>query len=62
VSQKANRNVLYFNNYLWRQRFSAICRWAVAQGQRIDDPASVVIDAALPRGDVKVRHLPALLQ
>ena len=43
-----------------KQRISAICRWAVAQGYRADDPAGIVIDAALPRGDVKVRHLPAL--
>ena len=43
-----------------KQRISAICRWAVAQGHRADDPAGIVIDAALPRGDVKVRQLPAL--
>ena len=43
-----------------KQRISAICRWAVAQGHRADDPAGVVIDAALPRGDVNVQHLPAL--
>ena len=43
-----------------KQRISAICRWAVAQGYRNDDPAGIVIDAALPRGDVKVQHLPAL--
>ena len=43
-----------------KQRISAICRWAVAQGHRHDDPAGIVIDAALPRGDVKVQHLPAL--
>ena len=43
-----------------KQRISAICRWAVAQGHRTDDPAGIVIDAALPRGDAKVQHLPAL--
>ena len=43
-----------------KQRISAICRWAVAQGHRSDDPAGIVIDAALPRGEVKVQHLPAL--
>ena len=43
-----------------KQRISAICRWAVAQGHRTDDPAGILIDAALPRGDVKVQHLPAL--
>ena len=43
-----------------KQRISAICRWAVPQGHRTDDPAGIVIDSALPRGDVKVQHLPAL--
>ena len=43
-----------------KQRISAICRWAVAQGHRTDDPAGVVIDAALPRNGVERRHLPAL--
>ena len=43
-----------------KQRISAICRWAAAQGHRTDDPAAIVIDAALWRGDVKVQHLPAL--
>ena len=43
-----------------KQRISAICRWAVAQGHRTDDPAGVVIDAALPRNGVKRRHMPAL--
>ena len=36
-----------------KQRISAICRWAVVQGHRNDDPAGIVLDAALPRGDVK---------
>ena len=44
-----------------KQRISSICRWAVAQGHRIDDPAGIVLDAALPRGDIKVQHLPALV-
>ena len=43
-----------------KQRISAICRWAVAQGHRTDDPAGVVIDAALPRTGVERRHMPAL--
>ena len=43
-----------------KQRISAICRWAVAQGHRSDDPAGVVIDAALPRNGVERRHMPAL--
>ena len=30
------------------QRISAIYRWAVAQGHRTDDPAGIVLDAALP--------------
>ena len=40
-----------------KQLISAICRWAVAQGHRTDDPAGVVIDAALPRNGVKRRHI-----
>ena len=43
-----------------KQRISAICRWAVAQGHRTDDPAGIVIDGALPRNGVERRHLPAL--
>ena len=43
-----------------KQRISAICRWAVAQGYRIDDPAGIVVDAALPRNAVKRRPMPAL--
>ena len=43
-----------------KQRISAICRWAVAQGHRTDDPAGVVIDAALPRNGVQRRPMPAL--
>ena len=43
-----------------KQRISAICRWAVSQGHRADDPAGVVIDAALPRNGVKRHHMPAL--
>ena len=43
-----------------KQRISAICRWAVAQGHRTDDPAGIVIDAALPRNGVMRRHMPAL--
>ena len=43
-----------------KQRISVICRWAVAQGYRKDDPAGVVIDAALPRNDTGRRHMPAL--
>ena len=43
-----------------KQRISAICRWAVAQGHRTDDPAGIVIDAALPRNGVQRCHMPAL--
>ncbi|MDE0658252.1 MAG: tyrosine-type recombinase/integrase [Gammaproteobacteria bacterium] len=43
-----------------KQRISAICRWAVAQGYRTDDPAGIVVDAALPRNTVKRRPMPAL--
>lgn len=43
-----------------KQRISVICRWAVAQGYRTDDPAGIVIDAALPRNMVKSRPMPAL--
>ena len=43
-----------------KQRISAICRWAVAQGYRTDDPAGVVVDAALPRNAVERRDMPAL--
>ena len=43
-----------------KQRISAICRWAVAQGHRTDDPAGIVIDAALPRNGVERRHMPVL--
>ena len=43
-----------------KQRISAICRWAVAQGYRNDDPAGVVVDAALPRNTVQRRPMPVL--
>ena len=43
-----------------KQRISAICRWAVAQGHRTDDPAGLVIDAALPRNGAERRHMAAL--
>ena len=43
-----------------KQRISAICRWAVAQRHRNDDPAGIMPAAAPPHGDVKAQHLPAL--
>ena len=43
-----------------KQRISAICRRVIVQVHWTDNPAGVVLDVALPRGDVKVQHLPAL--
>ena len=43
-----------------RQRISAIMRWAIAQGQRTDDPASGAITAALPRQDSRQNRHPSL--
>ncbi len=40
-----------------KQRISAICRWAVAQGHRTDEPASVATDTALPRNEVKIMRI-----
>ena len=42
-----------------RQRISTIMKWAVAKGFRLDDPASA-ISYALPRNDIKRKHMPAL--
>ena len=43
-----------------RQRISAVMRWAVAQGYREDNPAGEAIGAALPKNEVRPRHLAAL--
>ena len=43
-----------------KQRLSAICRWTVAPGHRTDNPAGIVLDAALLRRDGNTQHLPAL--
>ena len=69
VSEVVPRHVMAILESIWneqetarrvKQRISAICRWAVAQGYPTDDPAGIVIDAALPRNGVERRHMPAL--
>ena len=42
------------------QHIAAICRWAVAQGYRSDDPAGLVVDVGLPRNAAHRRPMPAL--
>ena len=43
-----------------KQRLSAAMRWAVAEGNRTDDPFGAVIDAALPSNGYKQTHHKAL--
>ncbi|MCZ0942508.1 MAG: integrase arm-type DNA-binding domain-containing protein [Gammaproteobacteria bacterium] len=43
-----------------KQRISAICRWAIAQGHRMYDPAGNVLDSALPRVSRQRKHHDAL--
>ena len=44
-----------------RQRISAIMRWAIAEGHRLDDPASTAVLQALPKGIAEpARHHRAL--
>ena len=43
-----------------RQRIGAICKWAVAQGYREDNPAGDAISAALPKNKVRRHHQRAL--
>ena len=43
-----------------RQRIGAICKWAVAQGYREDNPAGDAISAALPKNKVRSQHQRAL--
>ena len=44
-----------------RQRISAVMKWAVAQGYRVDDPAGAAVLQALPKGTGKAkRHHRAL--
>lgn len=39
-----------------RQRISAVMKWAIAQGYRIDNPAGVALAAALPRQSSGMHH------
>ena len=43
-----------------RQRISAICRWAIAEGHRSDDPAGDALRAALPKNGNHRKHHAAL--
>ena len=43
-----------------RQRIGAVCKWAVAQGHREDNPAGEAISAALPKNAVRPQHHRAL--
>ena len=43
-----------------RQRIGAVCKWAVAQGYRDDNPAGDAIAAALPSNRVAPKHQRAL--
>ncbi len=43
-----------------KRRISAVMKWAIAQGYRVDDPAGAAIDAVLPRAGGEVRHHRAL--
>lgn len=43
-----------------KQRISAICRWSIAQGHRMYDPAGAVLDSALPRVSRQRKHHAAL--
>ena len=43
-----------------RQRISAVMRWAVANGHRLDDPAGTAVLQALPKGRPPVKHHRAL--
>lgn len=43
-----------------RQRIGAICKWAVAQGYREDNPAGDAISAALPKNAIRREHQRAL--
>ena len=43
-----------------RQRIGAICKWAIAQGYREDNPAGDAISAALPKNSVRRQHQRAL--
>ena len=43
-----------------RQRIGAVCKWAIAQGYRADNPAGEQIAAAMPKSRSTVKHQPAL--
>ena len=43
-----------------RQRIGAVCKWAVAQGYRDDNPAGDVLDSTLPKNGVHKAHHKAL--
>ena len=43
-----------------RRRISAICKWAIAEGHRQDDPAGEAIAAALPKANGIKAHMRAL--
>ena len=43
-----------------RPRIGAVCKWAVAQGYREDNPAGEAISAALPKNAVRPQHQRAL--
>ncbi len=43
-----------------RQRIGAVCKWAIAQGYREDNPAGDAISAALPKNTVRRQHQRAL--
>ena len=43
-----------------RQRIGAVCKWAIAEGHRIDNPAGDAIAAALPRNGNHRQHFKAL--
>ena len=43
-----------------RQRIGAVMKWAVAQGNRDDNPVGDVLSAALPKTAVRKQHMRAL--
>ena len=43
-----------------RQRISAVMRWAIAQGFRVDNPAGEAVSAVLPKANGGARHFRAL--
>ena len=43
-----------------RQRIGAVCKWAIAEGHRGDNPAGEAVGAALPKNGAKLEHFRAL--